>query len=267
MSTPWLASNAPYTDRISGFSAEYLPSLPGNAVIAGIYALFSLITFIHWFRSAKRARFGICLPIGLLFAAMGFAMRAASRSESTLKSISLYAVLNLFVVLSPATFLAFNYIVFGRMIVALDPTIDESAKRRTKSRYSLIPPRIVGRLFVWSDVITFIIQAAGGGLQAVGNSTADVGDKIFLAGVSLQCGELMTSAPAQRSQCAERNRSSLLPSSFVRALHPARRICALQAASRVLPLCSVLPLQQPPNHAPLRAPLLLQHLHHRPLRL
>lgn len=39
-------------------------------------------------------------------------------------------------------------------------------KKRQRSEFSPIPPRIVGRLFVWSDVITFLVQCAGGGMQA-----------------------------------------------------------------------------------------------------
>lgn len=61
-------------------------------------------------------------------------------------SIGLYVAGNLPVVLSPACFLAFNYIVYGRLIPLLG------------RKYSLINPRIVGKLFIISDVVTFFIQ-------------------------------------------------------------------------------------------------------------
>lgn len=104
------------------------------------------------------------------------------------------------IVLSPATFLAFNYIIYGRLIVAVDGSLSKRGGLRAKSHYSLIPPRLVGRMFIWSDVVTFLIQAcqcdylsfflhllillrtlAGGGLMASKDgSGATVGENIFL---------------------------------------------------------------------------------------
>ena len=123
--------------------------------------------------------------------------RALRRHVSTLSSQSAhlkdrltYRHRDLCIVLSPATFLAFNYIVYGRLIVAIDDSLTNTPGLRAKSRYSLIPPRLVGRLFVWSDVITFLIQASGGGLE-VQRSLAKVGSNIFLGAclpTLLPCG-------------------------------------------------------------------------------
>lgn len=55
-----------------------------------------------------------------------------------------------------------------------------------KSRYSLLHPRLFKVIFVTSDIITFLIQAAGGGLQTSDGPQRKVGDKIFLAGVAAQ---------------------------------------------------------------------------------
>ncbi len=121
----------------------------------------------------------------------------------------------MFVVVSPAAFLAFNYLLYGRMILAVDQEFGSSSvdmqalesqpltaaekitmlhkaggPKREKSRFSFIPPRIVGRVFVWSDVITFIVQCSAGGLQASGGSAnpsmTQLGDRLFLVGVILQ---------------------------------------------------------------------------------
>lgn len=41
---------------------------------------------------------------------------------------------NLLIVLPPAAYLAFNYILFDRLLVALDPSLDATVdKKRTKS--------------------------------------------------------------------------------------------------------------------------------------
>lgn len=43
------------------------------------------------------------------------------------------------------------------------------------------------RIFVGSDICTFLVQAAGGGLSTAQDSKLrDVGSKVFLAGIALQ---------------------------------------------------------------------------------
>jgi RTA1 like protein len=148
------------------------------------------VTLFHILRRSRRARWGWVLPAGFFFASIGYGLRLP-RSFSALSSVTLYAVQYMCVVLSPCAFLAFNYIVFGRFIVALDPDLKEEGKqrKRQKSRLTFIPPRLVGRGFIISDVCTFLIQATGGGLQSAGGSQRPVGDKIFVVGLVLQAGK------------------------------------------------------------------------------
>jgi len=50
-----------------------------------------------------------------------------------------------------------------------------------------LPARRVGTIFIWSDVVTFLLQAGGGGLTASGNaSSAKTGKTIALAGLIIQ---------------------------------------------------------------------------------
>lgn len=77
---------------------------------------------------------------------------------------------------------------FGRLIVSLDESLTSTSKRTTPSRFSLVPPRIFGIAFVWSDVITFIIQAGGGAMQAAGGKSGSTGNTLFLIGVVAQAG-------------------------------------------------------------------------------
>jgi hypothetical protein len=138
-----------------------------------------------------KAKWALCLPIAEATSGLGYIVRIVCRSNQ--QSVALYAVSDLFVILSPAAFLAFNYMMYSRLIVAIDPDVTLESKRRTKSRFSILPPRIFGLLFVWSDVVTFLIQASGGGLQATKNN-AKLGDYIFLVGVALQAGESNTTS-------------------------------------------------------------------------
>ncbi|KAJ7108399.1 hypothetical protein C8R43DRAFT_1140063 [Mycena crocata] len=61
-----------------------------------------------------------------------------------------------------------------------------SSRRTTCSSHGLRRP-LTKKIFVWSDAITFLLQASGGGLTATKNiSTANIGNKITMIGLSLQ---------------------------------------------------------------------------------
>lgn len=190
---------------------KYEPSTGGNYFVGGMYALYSFVIFVYIFR--RKDRWALCLPIGCFCSAIGYFVRPSIDPYDV--SLGLYIIQSMFVVISPAAFLAFNYLLYGRMILAVDKDFGSAnvdfhamesqpltsaqkitmlhkagGPKRERSRFSFIPPRIVGRVFVWSDVITFLIQCSAGGLQASGGadnpSMTNIGDKMFLIGVILQ---------------------------------------------------------------------------------
>ena len=190
---------------------KYKPSISGNSIVGALYLLYSMVFFVYIFR--RKDRWAMCLPIGCFLSAIGYFVRTSLDPYNL--SLGPYIVQSMFVVISPATFLAFNYLLYGRMILAVDkdfgratfdaqvmenPLSTTSEKitmlhkaggtKREKSRYSFIPPRIVGRVFVWSDILTFLIQVVAGGLQASGGSAnpslTNLGDTLFMVGVILQ---------------------------------------------------------------------------------
>lgn len=59
-----------------------------------------------------------------------------------------------FIVLSPVGFIAGNYILLGRLARHLD-----------SGHHLLIPATKITKIFVTSDIATFLIQGAGGGLS------------------------------------------------------------------------------------------------------
>ncbi|KAG0275657.1 hypothetical protein BGZ95_008526 [Linnemannia exigua] len=170
-----------------GDAIKYKPSLAGNIAFGLIYAIlgciFSLIVHRH------KNKWAICLPVGAIACSIGFFCRLAIDPKDLM--VPLFVVQNILIIATPSAFLAFNYMLYGRLITALDPQFgaNNSQARMEKSRYSLIPPRIVGRAFIWSDVTTFLLQVAAGSM--IGNagdnrSLIDIGDKLFLIGVCAQ---------------------------------------------------------------------------------
>lgn len=122
---------------------------------------------------------------------LGFGLRFLSKYSPD--SITLFAIEGLFIICAPATFLAFNYITYGRLISYVG------------AEHSIINPQKVAKIFVISDVFTFLLQvrtipsslapcvlmkpspqkAGGSGIQT-SEKMASTGQKVVLVGLVLQ---------------------------------------------------------------------------------
>ncbi|OWT36398.1 integral membrane protein [Cryptococcus neoformans] len=162
---------SPSTDMCNPM--RYIPNKGINIAAAVLYFLVAAILTFHSFR--QKANYFLALVIGAWCEGIGLALRIAFRTNP--HSTGLYIVCYLFVVLSPCAFLAGDYILLGRLVQYLD------------AHHYLRPLRaqLVSWIFIISDVITFLIQAAGGGLStATDVQTAQNGGHIFLAGIAAQ---------------------------------------------------------------------------------
>ena len=77
------------------------------------------------------------------------------------------------ILIAPALFAASIYMILGRLIRVLGA-----------ESLSIIPVSWMTKIFVAGDVISFFMQAGGGGLQASGNH--DIGQKIIIGGLFVQ---------------------------------------------------------------------------------
>ena len=77
--------------------------------------------------------------------AIGFYLRCDILSHQNSKG--LFIAMQVLILCSPGAFLAFNYILYGRFIVSI-----------VGRQHSIIRPDRVARVFVISDVVTFLIQ-------------------------------------------------------------------------------------------------------------
>lgn len=141
---------------------HYIPSTAAAGIAAGFYLAFALALLFRMFTS--RSWWGLVLPISAIGAtepfssdlelnltisagsSLGFIIRilmVQSHQDSKLFLI----LQTVFIACFPAGFLAFNYIVFGRLIAhCFGP------------RFSLIRPGIVAKVFIVSDIVTFVVQ-------------------------------------------------------------------------------------------------------------
>lgn len=91
----------------------------------------------------------------ILAYAAGFGLRFILRNN--LDSIMLYATYNFLVTLSPCGFIAGAYVLLGRLARSVDG-----------DRHVLIPPQKIAKIFVASDVITFLVQVRCGDFSYIG---------------------------------------------------------------------------------------------------
>ncbi|KAF9233495.1 RTA1 like protein-domain-containing protein [Melanogaster broomeanus] len=152
--------------------ADYHPSKPAAGVAATLYMLASLFLFDHVF--VHRTWWGLCLPIGS--AAMSFCLFMRILAAMYPESLSIFRVEQLFTILLPAAYLAFNYILYGCFMM-----------KCVDRKYYLTKSDRVAQYLVLSDVATFLIQGGGGGLAASTDPTNNrIGTDTLLLGLTLQ---------------------------------------------------------------------------------
>lgn len=81
---------------------------------------------------------------------IGYAARAVSHQQAPNPTIAPYVISTLLVLIAPALLAASIYMFLGRVIVGVDA-----------EAHSLIRTRWLTKVFVTSDVVTFLIQLAG----------------------------------------------------------------------------------------------------------
>ncbi|KAJ3821704.1 RTA1 like protein-domain-containing protein [Lentinula raphanica] len=154
---------------IAGFIMKLWPA----ALAAILYGISGLIHWIHFFRIGQR--YMLTLTIGMTCMTIGMILRILDHYHPY--SIGFFIIENLFVLLSPCAFLATEYMLFTRLANSLGRDIADDCV--------MIPSRRITKIFVWSDVITFWVQAAGGGLSVI-SSMASAGSTIAMIGLILQ---------------------------------------------------------------------------------
>ncbi|KAF5987308.1 RTM1 [Fusarium coicis] len=185
---------------LSGDGAEefklyhYDPTVAG-AVIFTI--LFLATTLLHsWQLVRGRSWFVIPLNLGgfckaicsldytiesnilplLLVQVVGYAARAKSGNESPNWTLTPYIIQSILLLVAPALYAATIYMELGRIVLMID------GEGRV-----MISKKWMTKTFVTGDVLSFIMQAGGGGYQSSGTLEAlRTGSKIIIGGLFVQ---------------------------------------------------------------------------------
>ncbi|PYH77257.1 RTA1 domain protein, partial [Aspergillus uvarum CBS 121591] len=148
----------------------YLPSIPAAAIFAVLFGLVTCYLFFKLFQT--RAWYNISFSIGGIFEIVGYIVRILNYSNTA--SIGLYAIQSVLILLGPVLFAATVYMTLGRIIRSLPPRLTAAAPETKAKSASLIPPKYLTKLFVASDILSFIVQGSGVGLmvRSTGQTTA-----------------------------------------------------------------------------------------------
>ncbi|KAJ6512800.1 RTA1 like protein-domain-containing protein [Mycena sanguinolenta] len=156
----------------------YVPKKSLSYIALSLYAFSAVIHWIYFFAAPPRRAFIVTLPLGMTAMATGFILRVVYANPPY--TLGKYIGMDLFILLSPCLFLATDYMLLSHLARSFD---DEVSDRCLLIRHSRVT-----KIFVWSDVITFLLQSSGGAMTASKNnlSLVNVGNKIALVGLTLQ---------------------------------------------------------------------------------
>ncbi|GKZ21319.1 hypothetical protein AbraIFM66951_010108 [Aspergillus brasiliensis] len=153
---------------------RYDPSI-GAAVVFIIS--FLVAAGIHTFQAVRtRAWFVIPFVIGGHFEWIGYIGRAISGHEAPNFTVNPYILQTLLLLVAPTLFAATIYMELGRIVLLTDG-----------EAHCLIRRTWLTKTFLLGDIISFIMQGAGGGIMASGTSSAlSTGEHIIIAGLVIQ---------------------------------------------------------------------------------
>jgi hypothetical protein len=160
----------------SSCNALYLYKPSFSAAVA-FAVLFGLLTIVHIFLAIfHRKSFCWVIIMGAIWELASFILRTLGTRDQQNEAYATASTL-LFL-LAPLWINAFVYMTAGRLVYFLHP----------KKRLWGIEAVKMGRWFVWLDILSFIVQAAGGLMmnQENGAKVIEIGKNVYMSGAGVQ---------------------------------------------------------------------------------
>jgi len=150
---------------------------PSKAAAIIFVILFLLISVVHLYQMIRtKTWIMIAFVTGGFFQCIGYIFRTISSNEAPDYTVVPYSVQTILLLVAPALYAASIYMMLGRIILVTDG-----------ETHSLIPKKWLTKIFVTGDVVSFLMQGAGGGIMASGTISAmHMGEKIIIGGLIVQ---------------------------------------------------------------------------------
>ncbi|WPB07463.1 uncharacterized protein RHO25_012124 [Cercospora beticola] len=157
---------------------RYSPSLAAAIIFT---LLFIATTALHTYQLIRtRTLYMIPFLIGGFFQSIGYIARAVSATQENGEwTLGPYIVQSTLILVAPALFAASVYMHLGRVVRMVN-----GGQKDEKLLFGLIKTTWLTKVFVAGDVLSFMMQASGGGLMAT--SSVETGETLVLAGLGVQ---------------------------------------------------------------------------------
>ncbi|KAF4997873.1 hypothetical protein FDECE_11955 [Fusarium decemcellulare] len=153
----------------------YRPSLWVNSLLAALFGIAAIIHVVLGIRFRTRS-YAIALTLGCLSQAIGYGGRIGLHFEPFDQNPFFAQICCL--IIGPAFNSAAIYLMLKHLTALFGP------------EWSLLKPKQYTIVFISADVISLVLQAAGGGIAATAGpnneDTLDMGNSIMMAGISFQ---------------------------------------------------------------------------------
>ncbi|KAK9847345.1 hypothetical protein MYU51_019553 [Penicillium brevicompactum] len=151
---------------------SYTPSLPAAAASV---IVFATLTALHaWRMHNFRAVYFTAFTIGGLFETLGYSGRVWSHFDQD--ALGGFIIQEILILVAPALYAASIYMVLGRLLRSL-----------RAEHLSFIQVKWMTKVFVIGDIISFTLQAGGGGIQSAGSlKLYEIGEKVIIVGLFVQ---------------------------------------------------------------------------------
>lgn len=152
---------------------EYIPTLAGNAIYAGIFGLLLLAQTIIGVRS-KTWGFLVGMACGIILEIIGYIGRVLLNDNVFEQNYFIIYLVGL--TIGPAFLAASIYLCLGRIITIYSVEL------------SLLKPRTITCIFVCCDFVSILLQAVGGAITATADDADgnQLGIDIMIAGLAFQ---------------------------------------------------------------------------------
>lgn len=185
-------------------SLGYIPNLALCVVGLVVFGALAATYRTGLYRQGRRFMLTLCISTTTM--AVGFGLMIGCRKHYDSKGWAIAETL--FILLSPCGFIAQDYVILPRLATALDA-----------SDCLFLRPNWIARIFVGSDIVTFLIQAVGGAMTISNKaSTAKTGKTVGNPSIARVLADLrsawsasLPSSPRSASSHASSSSSSSRP--------------------------------------------------------
>ncbi|KAJ5182594.1 hypothetical protein N7492_000210 [Penicillium capsulatum] len=152
---------------------EYQPSVPANALFLGLFAAM-IVGQIGLGFKFRTWSYMVPMLAGLVLEVLGYLGRIMVHNDPF--SFDAFLLYLICLTIAPAFFTAGIYLCLGRIVAVYG------------TEYSRLKPRTYTYIFVSCDIISLILQAAGGAITSIADDkpTSDMGINVMIAGLIFQ---------------------------------------------------------------------------------